>query len=449
MKIICGFQFELHTTDEQRSALSRNAGCRRFVFNKALELQNERRKNGLSLLRYKELCLELVKWKKEEKTVFLKEAMSQPLQQALKDLDRAIADSFRPKSDSARKEWPKFKTKDIGDGFRIPQFKPEHIDDANGRVKLPKIGWMRYRKSRPLAFKCADGSMKSGTVRQIHIKKDCGHWFVVFTTEFDIEMPDPKALDVGIDLGVVHVVATSDGQFFDLNTGRIKELEKEIARYQRKLALNRSSRLKLAKAGRAEAFDKTKPSRKRRRLLEKLQKLHRRVRNIRRDFQMKTAHTLAQEYGCVYVEDLKTRNMTKSAKGTIDNPGKNVKQKSGLNRAILRTGFFGMRQAIEWQQYKAGGYVVAVPAAYTSCECPSCTCTDKRNRPRQAQFRCIGCGYENNADIVGAINVRRKGRTGPSAHDKKRIAREVSAGADVPFARNSGANSENQPLGVA
>ena len=192
MKIICGFQYELYTTDEQRSALSRNAGCRRFVFNKALELQNERKKNGLSLLRYKELCLELVKWKKEEKTVFLKEAMSQPLQQALKDLDRAIADSFRPKSDPARKEWPKFKSKDIGDGFRIPQFKPEHIDDANGRVKLPKIGGMRYRKSRPLAFKCADGSMKSGTVRQIHIKKDCGHWFVVFTTEFDIEMPDPK-----------------------------------------------------------------------------------------------------------------------------------------------------------------------------------------------------------------------------------------------------------------
>lgn len=449
MKIICGFQYELYTTDEQRSALSRNAGCRRFVFNKALELQNERKKSGLSLLRYKELCLELVKWKKEKKTVFLKEAMSQPLQQALKDLDRAIADSFRPKSDSARKEWPKFKSKDIGDGFRIPQFKPEHIDDANGRVKLPKIGWMRYRKSRPLAFKCADGSMKSGTVRQIHIRKDCGHWFVVFTTEFDIEMPDPKELDVGIDLGVVHAVATSDGQFFDFNTGRIKELAKEIVRYQRKLALNRASRQKLAKAGRAEAFDKTKPSRKRRRLLEKLQKLHRRVRHIRRDFQMKTAHTLAQEYGCVYVEDLKTRNMTKSAKGTLENPGKNVKQKSGLNRAILRTGFFGMRQAIEWQQYKAGGHVVAVPAAYTSCECPSCTCTDKRNRPRQALFRCISCGYENNADIVGAINVRRKGRTGPSAHDKKRIAREVSAGASVPFARNSGANSENQPLGVA
>ena len=112
---------------------------------------------------------------------------------------------------------------------------------------------------------------------------------------------------------------------------------------------------------------------------------------------MKTAHTLAQEYGCVYVEDLKTRNMTKSAKGTLDNPGKNVKQKSGLNRAILRTGFFDMRQAIEWQQYKAGGYVVAVSAAYTSCECQSCTCTDKRNRPRQrnpAGIPCIHTGEE-------------------------------------------------------
>ena len=104
MKIICGIRYELYTTDEQRSALSRNAGCRRFVLNKALELQNEHKKNGLSLLRYKELCLELVKWKKEEKTVFLKEAMSQPLQQALKDLDRAIADSFRPNGRNSKQK---------------------------------------------------------------------------------------------------------------------------------------------------------------------------------------------------------------------------------------------------------------------------------------------------------------------------------------------------------
>ena len=84
------------------------------------------------------------------KDVYKRQA--QPLQQALLDLDRAISDSFRPKSDPAHKGWPKFKAKDIGDGFRIPQFAPEHIDDANGRVKLPKIGWIRYRRTRPIAF---------------------------------------------------------------------------------------------------------------------------------------------------------------------------------------------------------------------------------------------------------------------------------------------------------
>ena len=111
MKIICGFQFELHTTDEQRSALSRNAGCRRFVFNKALELQNERKKTVFLSCATKSYASSLSNGRKRKRLIFLREAMSQPLQQALKDLDRAIADSFRPTSDPARKEWPKFENK--------------------------------------------------------------------------------------------------------------------------------------------------------------------------------------------------------------------------------------------------------------------------------------------------------------------------------------------------
>ena len=127
----------------------------------------------------------------------------------------------------------------------------------------------------------------------------------------------------------------------------------------------------------------------------------------------------AQEYGCVYAEDLKTKNMTKSAKGTVENPGKKVKQKSGLNRAILRTGFYGLTQAIAWQLEKTGGILEKVNPAYTSCLCPTCGCCDKRNRPKQSVFHCIACGHHQNADTVGAVNVLRKGRTGPSAHVKK------------------------------
>ena len=418
MKLLCGFKFELYVDKPLRAALSRNAGCRRFVFNKALALQNERRKAGQKLFTYNELAAELVLWKKAEETSFLKEAMSQPLQQTLRDLDKAIRDSFRPKDDPARKEWPKFKARDAGDGFRIPQFKPSDIDEANGRVKLPKIGWVRYRKTRPIAFRNADGTFTQGKVRQIHVNKDCGHWFVVFTTEFEIE-PLMKSAEIGIDIGVVHAVALSDGRFFDLDTDRLKAIEERIAVLQRKLSLNLCARKKLTEKGLAEPFDKYKPGRKRRRLKERIQRLHRRMRCIRQDFQRKTAHTLAQEYGCVYAEDLKTKNMTKSAKGTVENPGTKVKQKSGLNRAILRTGFYGLTEAIAWQLEKTGGILEKVNPAYTSCQCPSCGCCDKRNRPQQAEFHCIACGHRQNADTVGAVNVLRKGRTGPSAHVKK------------------------------
>ena len=119
MKITCAFQYELYVDETRRAALSRNAGCRRFVFNKALGIQNERKSKGEKLLTYKELAHELVLWKKQPEIAFLREAMAQPLQQALLDLDRAISDSFRPKSDPAHKGWPKFKAKDIGDGFRF------------------------------------------------------------------------------------------------------------------------------------------------------------------------------------------------------------------------------------------------------------------------------------------------------------------------------------------
>ena len=132
----------------------------------------------------------------------------------------------------------------------------------------------------------------------------------------------------------------------------------------------------------------------------------------------------------MYVEDLKVRNMTASVKGTVENPGKNVKQKSGLNRAILRKGFYSLRQTIEWQLLKMGGVVIPVDPRGTSITCPHCQTRDKRNRPTQAIFKCVNesCGFKANADVVGALNVLRKGRTGPSAHNKKHIAHVVSIG---------------------
>ena len=322
MYLFCNFKYELITDDTRRSALSRYAGCRRAVFNKALELQNDRKAKSEKLISYLEMARLLVKWKQTEEMAFLKEAPSQALQQTLMDLERAIKDTFRKKGDPAKKRWPRFKAKDIGDGFRLPQVKPQDIDEPNGRVKLPKLGWIRYRRSRPLAFKCGDGTLIPGKVKQVHITKDCGKWFVTFATEFEIPDPVMKEKDVGIDVGIVHAVTLSNGKTYDLDVKTIKKIEGEIAYLKRRLSLNQSSRKKLAAKGLAEEFDKRKPSRTRRRLKELIQKKYKRIRSIRQDFHRKTAHALAQEYGCVYVEDLHLRNMTKSARGTKENPGK-------------------------------------------------------------------------------------------------------------------------------
>ena len=149
--------------------------------------------------------------------------------------------------------------------------------------------------------------------------------------------------EVGIDLGIAQTVTLSDGTVFQLDVESIKKHEKQIAVLQRQLCRNKEARQKLAKLGKANPFDKREPSRKRRRLKAKIQNHHRCIRNIRRDFMLKTAHTIAQNYGGVAMEDLKLKNMTKSAKGTVEEPGKNVSQKTGLNRSLARVAPYAMR----------------------------------------------------------------------------------------------------------
>ena len=130
--------------------------------------------------------------------------------------------------------------------------------------------------------------------------------FVSVVTEMDFVNDGPRRPgEVGIDLGIAQTVTLSDGPVFQLDVESIKKHEKQIAVLQRQLCRNKEARQKLAKLGKANPFDKREPSRKRRRLKAKIQNHHRCIRNIRRDFMLKTAHTIAQNYGWVAMEDLK------------------------------------------------------------------------------------------------------------------------------------------------
>ena len=354
-----------------------------------------------SLLSFNDCCKALTALKRTEGTQWLKQPIAQALQQTLRDQDRAIRESFKN-----GKGFPRFKSRDHGDSFRLPQPKREDIDEANARVFVPKLGFVRYRKSRDTA---------EGLVRQVTIKRDGTKWFVVITKLIINYQPlETLASECGIDLGVAQTVTTSDGTVYQIDTDRIKAIEKQIAQKQRALSHNYEARRQLAKCGLAQAFDKTKPSRKRRRLKAQIQKLYQKLRNIRKDFCQQTANAIARTVGMVYVEDLKVRNMTASAKGTVEAPGRRVKQKSGLNKAMLRFSPHQLVSSLEWALLKHGGYVTKVNPAYTSQTCPSCGHCEKENRPTQAEFKCRQCGYANNADVVGAINVLNRGRTVPS-----------------------------------
>jgi putative transposase len=123
----------------------------------------------------------------------------------------------------------------------------------------------------------------------------------------------------------------------------------------------------------------------------------------RKDFVEKTSTMLARHFDVIHVEDLKIRNMTRSAIGTIDAPGKNVRQKAGLNRGILASGW---GQLVTRLEQKAPGRVIKVKAAYTSQTCNVCGHTASESRESQAIFRCVACRHQANADVNAARNIR-------------------------------------------
>ena len=373
MQRLQAFKYELMPNGQQQRQMRRFAGSCRFVFNKALALQKARYGNGDKKLSYAALCKQLVEWKSDATALWLKDTPSQTLQQTLKDLERAYANFF-----AKRAEFPRFKKKGQSDSFRYPQgFK---LDQLNNRLFLPKLGWLRYRNSREAL----------GTVKNVTVSQSCGKWFVSIQTEREVEQPIPHGGAVGIDMGIARFATLSDGRYLEpLNS--FKRLESKLRKAQR--AMSR----------------KTKFSHNWKKAKARIQCIHSRIGNARRDYLHKASTTISQNHAMVCIEDLKVRNMSKSAAGSAEQPGKQVRAKSGLNKAILDQGWFEFRRQLDYKLAWRGGHLIAVPPKNTSRTCPACGHISADNRQTQARFECVECSYENNADVVGAINVLRAG----------------------------------------
>ena len=372
MLIQKSYQYELIPNGEQVRKLKQFCGCCRFVFNRGLEEVKKYYDTTGYFLNYAQLTALLPKWKQDAD--WLKDCHSQVLQQSMKNLSQALMNFS-----TDRANFPRFKAKGRKDSCRFPQ--GIKLDGGNNRIYLPKIGWVRYRNSRTII----------GTIKNVTVTAKCGNWYISIQTEYEQEKPVHTGGDIGIDMGIVRFATLSDGRYFEpINAfhslkGRLAKLQKRLKR-------------------------KIKGSNNWKKLVAKISKLHHRIANIRKNFLHQISNTISKNHATVYVEDLQVKNMSKSAKDTMEKHGKMVKQKSGLNRAILDQAWYEFRRQLEYKLRWRGGQLILVAPQYTSQCCPACGHTAKANRTTQALFACVQCGYTENADVVGAMNVLQRGR---------------------------------------
>jgi len=368
MMIRRGYKYRLKANQRIRQQFVKNAGACRFIWNKILSINEHRYYAGVPRLNYYEAWA-LVAWMKQsEEYGWLQEANAESLQQCLRDLERAYTNLF-----AGRTHPPQYRKKFLSDSFRYPQgFK------LDGRmVYLPKIGWVEFWHSREI----------DGTIKNVTISRQGKHWFVAFQVEMEVEAPvHPATAEVGIDLGIATFAAFSNGALHPpLNAYR--RVEKKKARMQKRLA------------GMVKYSSNWKKQQRR------IAQLDIRIANCRHDFLHKLSTETSNNHAVIVIEDLQVRNMSRSARGSVEEPGTQVAQKSGLNKAILDQGWGTFRRMLDYKQGWRGGELIAVNPRYTSQTCPACGYVSKQNRPQQALFSCVACGYTYHADIVAAKNI--------------------------------------------
>jgi transposase len=345
----------------------------RFVWNLAVEQNSHWHPGRTGAPGYLEQCRQLTAARAEHP--WLAAGSQTVQQQALRDFTQAMAAFFDRGNPAGRPSWRKAGR---DEGFRIVgrgrQWDVRRVSRNVGQVWVPKVGWVRFRWSRAVP-----PGVKSYRVRLDR----AGRWHIAFAV-----IPDPlpapgNGQAVGVDRGVIASAALSTGELVHV-PGLTGPERKRILLLERKLARARRG------------------SNRRRRVRQAIARLKARETDRRRDWVEKTSTRLAREFDVIRVEDLNVRGMTRSAKGTSDKPGRNVRAKAGLNREILRSGWGLLVRRLE---DKAVGRVEKIKPAYTSQRCSACGHVDGRSRESQARFVCTACGFACNADVNAARNI--------------------------------------------
>ena len=366
-------RYRLFPTPAQQAVLRDHCGHARYVWNLAVEQHGQWRPGRTGAPGYREQCAQLTAARAAHPWLAVGSQTVQ--QQALRDFGQAIAALFDPGNPAGRPSWRKAGRHE---GFRIvgrgSQWAVRRVSRKAGQVWVPKAGWVRFRWSR---------AVPPGAKSYRVTMDRAGRWHVAFAV-IPAPVPAPgNGQAVGIDRGVAVSAALSTGEllYCPALTGRertrLRRLQRQLARARR--GSNRRGRVKHAIA-----------------------RLRARETDRRKDWAEKTSTDLARRFDLIRVEDLQIKNMTRLARGTGGDPSRNVRQKAGLNRGILRSGWGLLVRRLE---DKAPGRVEKISPAFTSQRCSACGQVDPKSRESQARFVCTACGFACHADVNAAINI--------------------------------------------
>ncbi|WP_207954814.1 RNA-guided endonuclease InsQ/TnpB family protein [Saccharopolyspora elongata] len=374
-------KFRLHPDRMQAERLTSWSHTSRAVWNIALAQRIwAYRSAQRKAVRAVAQCAELTEARREH--AWLRDLPAQCAQQVLQQLDAAY-DNFWNPAHPAR--FPQFKKKSHRQKITFPgqAVRVHKVSRRMAQVKLPKIGWVRFRLSRPI----------NGTVRNATVSRDGLGWHVTFGIHMpELEQPPVNTgMPIGVDVGIACSVFVSNEHHERQRPDTIVEDEQNRLRG---LEQRKARQLTYAKKHNGGKY-----SNRLRKTIGQIAALKARQARRRADWNHKLTTDLTKNHGMIAVEDLKVRNMLRSAKGTIELPGANVAQKSGLNRRIADQGWHQIRRQLEYKTRRHGGVLVVVAAPGSSQTCNECGVRDPKSRHGCGRlFACTACGHTEHAD---------------------------------------------------
>jgi putative transposase len=369
------YRFRAVPTTQQVIAFEQVAGVCRLVYNLALECRmtswREHQRNTGRPISLASQCRELTHLRKDFDWIAAVPRVAQ--EAALLDLDTAFQNFF-----AGRSRYPRFRRKEDGARFRLRavEIRSERLNARWARIYLPKLGWLKYRATRPF------DEIKSVTISCV-----ASQWFVSVVTVRTDRAAIAQKNAIGIDRGVASTLTLSTGTSLSVPAS-LKALERRQRVAKRLLSRKKRGSARYAKQQRRFASLST------------------RCASIRSDWMHRATTQIARQFRTVVIEDLRIADMTASGK-----------HKRGLNRSILNQGWGIFESQLAYKLEERGGTLIKVPAAYTSQTCSACGTIDRESRESQASFVCRHCGFAIHADVNAAINILRGSTPSMRAED--------------------------------